>query len=103
VTVRLHDLTGLYLDLDPCLLLLNDDSKYQFSFCDKKVLMAGFKAAKKAILQQWITLDTNLKQFWIVSFHYIVCLECTTAKINKVKSTTVNSWMNISSALKEIL
>lgn len=103
VIVMLHDLTGLYLDLDPCLLLLNDDSKYQFSLGDKRVLMAGFTAAKKAILQQWITPDTNLKQFWIVSFHYIVCLECTTAKINKAKTTTVNTWMNIASALKELL
>lgn len=99
----LRDLTGLYFDLDPCLLLLNDDSLYQFSLCEKRVLMAGFTAAKKTILQQWIHPDTNIKQFWIVSFHYIVCLEGTTAKINNAKETTVNTWMNVATALKELL
>jgi len=74
-----------------------------FLYATKKVLMAGSTAAKKAISQQWITPDTSLKQFWIISFHYIVCLECTTAKINKAKLTTVNTWMNIASALKELL
>lgn len=87
VTRMLCDLIALYFDLDPCLLLLNDDSRYQFS---KKMLMAGFTAAKKIILQQWTHPDTNLKQFWIVSLRYIVCLDYMTAKINKAKAITVN-------------
>lgn len=74
----------------------------QFSLCDERVSVAEFTAAKKAILQKWngYTQIPNLRQFWMVFFHYVVYLEGATAKMNKAEKTNINTWMNIAAGLK---
>lgn len=100
VICKLSIFTSTVLNLDPCLLLLNDDSRYQFSSTQRRLLMAGLTSAKKTIVQRWFSPDINMEQFWITSFYNIACLECSTAKINKASQSTVNSWSDIIQALK---
>lgn len=98
----LKNITKLQFDLDPCLMLLNDDSSYKFTLVQRRLLMSGFTAAKKTILQQWFTPDMDLKRFWLFSFHNIVCLECSTARINGARIHTVTYWSKTAQALKEL-
>ncbi len=53
----LKRITKLELDLDPCLMLLNDDSSYNFTLVQRRLLMSGFTAAKKnyytAMVHTW--------------------------------------------------
>ncbi len=96
----LKRITKLELDLDPCLMLLNDDSSYNFTLVQRRLLMSGFTAAKKTITQQWFTPDMDPRRFWLLSFHYIVCLERSTARINGARIQTVTYWSSIAQALK---
>ncbi len=98
----LKRITKLELDLDPCLMLLNDDSSYNFTLVQRRLLMSGFTAAKKTITQQWFTPDMDPRRFWLLSFHYIVCLERSTARINGARIQTVTYWSSIAQALKEL-
>ena len=82
----LKHITKLQFDLDPCLMLLNDDSSYNFTLCLVSLLL------KKTIIQQWFTPDMDLRRFWLLSFHYIACLERSTARINGARIHTVTYW-----------
>ncbi len=83
-------------------MLLNDDSSFNFTLVQRRLLMSGFTAAKKTITQQWFTPDMDPRRFWLLSFHYIVCLERSTARINGARIQTVTYWSSIAQALKEL-
>ncbi len=70
---------------NPNLCLLNDDSGLCISSMQKRMLFAGFTAAKKTIIQNWFTPHMCGKTYWIHSLLQIVTYECTTARINGAK------------------
>lgn len=43
----LKNITKLHFVLDPCLILLNDESSYKFTLVQRRLLMSGFTAAEK--------------------------------------------------------
>ncbi len=66
---------------NPSLCLLNDDSCLCISLIQKRMLFAGFTAAKKTIIQNWFMPHVCGKTFWIRSLLQIVTCECTTAEL----------------------
>ncbi len=57
---------------NPSLCLLNDDSGLCISSMQKRMLFAGFTAAKKTIIQNWFTPHMCGKTYWIHSLLQIV-------------------------------
>ena len=57
-----------------------------------KLLFSGFTAAKKTILQNWITPGLHLESFWAVNLLNIAKLECTAVRLNHAKHITVETW-----------
>ncbi len=47
----------------------------------KRMLFAGFTAAKKTIIQNWFTPHMCRKTYWIRSLLQIVSCECTTVRV----------------------
>ncbi len=78
--------------VNPSLCLLNDDSGLCISSMQKRMLFAGFTAAKKTIIQNWFTQHMCGKTYWIHSLLQIVTYECTTARINGAKPLTIDAW-----------
>ena len=69
----------------------------------KKMLFAAFTAAKKTILQQWITPDISMYKFWIGCLQKIVNMEWTTARLNKARPHTVEGWEKFSNNISNLL
>jgi len=88
---------------NPGLCLLNDDSDSCITLLQKRMLFAGFTAAKKTIIQNWFTPHMCAKTYWIHSLHKIVTCECTTARINKAKPSTVGAWQCFSSKILDYI
>ncbi len=82
---------------NPSLCLLNDDSGLCISLIQKRMLFAGFTAAKKTIIQNWFTPHMYGTTYWIHSLLQIVTCECTTARINGAKPSTIEAWQCFSS------
>ncbi len=84
----------LWIDwlVNPSLWRLNDDSGFCISSMQKRMLFAGFTAAKKTIIQNWFTPHVCRKTYWIRSLLQIVTYECTTARINGAKPSTIDAW-----------
>lgn len=91
------------LVLDPCFCLLNDDSSLDLSLREKRLVFAGFTAAKKTIFQLWFKPDISAKCYWIRSLLDIASLEETTARLNNASLSTVNAWKDLCSRIKDIL
>ncbi len=94
--------------VNPSLCLLNDDSGLCISSMQKRMLFAGFTAAKKTIIQNWFTPHMCRKTYWIHSLLQIVIYECTTARVNGAKPSTIDAWQcfllnNIRDCIKEWL
>ncbi len=78
--------------VNPSLCLLNDDYGLCISSLQKRMLFAGFTAAKKTIIQNWFTPHMYGKTYWIHILLQIVTYECTTARINGAKPLTIDAW-----------
>ncbi len=87
----------------PSLCLLNDDSGLCISLIQKRTLFAGFTAAKNTIIQNWFTPHMCGKTYWIHSLLQIVTCECTTARINEAKPSTVDAWQCFSFNLRDYI
>lgn len=81
---------------NPALCLLNDTSDIPLKLVQCKMLFAGFTSAKKTITKHWFTPDVCMKSFWIHSLTKIVNMELTTARLNKARPATVESWKQFS-------
>ncbi len=87
----------LWIDwsVNPSLCLLNDDSGLCISSMQKRMLFAGFTAAKKTIIQNWFTPHMCRKTYWIRSLLQIVTYcngECATARVGGAKPSTMDAW-----------
>ncbi len=81
---------------------LNDDlSLYKLN--TKRMLFAGFTAAKKTIIQNWFTPHMRGKTYWIHSLLQIATCECTTAQINGAKPSTIDVWQCFSSNIPDYI
>ncbi len=58
----------------------------------KRMLFAGFTAAKKTIIQNWFTPHMCRKTYWIRSLLQIVTCECTTARVGGARPSTIDAW-----------
>ncbi len=92
VNLLLSSLLQIDWLVNPSLCLLNDDSGLCISSMQNRMLFAGFTAAKKTIIQNWFTPHMCGKTYWIRSLLQIVTYECTTARINGAKPSTVDAW-----------
>ncbi len=106
VDLVLSSLLQIYWFANPSLCLLNDDSGLCISLIQKRMLFAGFTAAKKTIIQNRFTPLMCGKTYWIHSLLQIVTCECTTAWINGAKPSTIDAWQcffsNIRDYIKEL-
>ncbi len=88
-------------------LVLNDDSGLCISSMQKRMLFAGFTAAKKTIIQNWFTPHMCRKTYWIRSLLQIVTCECTTARVGGARPSTIDAWQcflfDIRDCIKELL
>ncbi len=78
--------------VNPSLCLLNDDSGLCISSMQKRMLFAGFTAAKKTIIQNWFTPHMCGKTYWIRSLLQIVTCECATARVGGARPSTIDAW-----------
>ncbi len=92
VNLVLSSLLRIDWSVNPSLCLLNDDSGLCISSMQKRMLFAGFTAAKKTIIQNWFTPHMCRKTYWIRSLLQIVSCECTTARVGGAKPSTVDAW-----------
>ncbi len=71
----------------------------------KRMLFAGFTAAKKTIIQNWFTPHMCREAYWIRSLLQIVSCECSTARVGGARPSTIEAWqcflLNIRDYLKE--
>ncbi len=88
---------------NPSLCLLNDDSGLCISSMQKGMLFAGFTAAKKTIIQNWFTPHMCGKTNWIHSLLQIVTCECTTARVNGAKPSTIDAWRCFFSSVRDCI
>ncbi len=92
VNLVLSSLLRIDWSVNPSLCLLNDDSSLCISSMQKRMLFAGFTAVKMTIIQNWFTPHMCGKTYWIHSLLQIVTYECTTARINRAKPSTIDAW-----------
>ncbi len=69
----------------------------------KRMLFAGFTAAKNTVIQNWFTLHMCGKTNWIHSLLQIVTYECTTARINGAKPLTIDAWQCFLSDVRDCI
>ncbi len=92
VNLVLSSLLRIDWSVNPSLCLLNDDSGLCISSMQKRMLFAGFTAAKKTIIQNWFTPHMCRKTYWIHSLLQIVTCECATARVGGAKPSTIDAW-----------
>ncbi len=92
VNLVLSSLLRIDWSVNPSLCLLNDDSGLCISSMQKRMLFAGFTAAKKTIIQNWFTPHMCGKTYWIRSLLQIVTCECATARVGGAKPSTIDAW-----------
>ncbi len=92
VNLVLSSLLRIDWSVNPSLCLLNDDSGLCISSMQKRMLFAGFTAAKKTIIQNWFTPHMFGKTYWIHSLLQIVTCECTTARVGGARPSTIDAW-----------
>ncbi len=87
--------------------MIQNNSGLCISSIQKRMLFAGFTAAKKTIIQNWFTPHMCGKTYRIHSLLQIVAYECTTAWINGAKPSTIDAWQcflfNIRDYIKECI
>ncbi len=107
VNLVLSSLLQIDWSVNPSLCLLNDDSGLCINSMQKRMLFAGFTAAKKIIIQNWFTPLMCRKTYWIRSLLQIVSCECTTARVGGARPSTIDAWqcflMDIRDCIKELL
>ncbi len=105
VNLVLSSLLRIDWSVNPSLCLLNDDSGLCISSMQKRMLFAGFTAAKKTIIQNWFTPHMCRKTYWIRSLLQIVTCECATARIGGARPSTIDAWqcflLDIRDCIKE--
>ncbi len=103
VNLVLSSLLQINWLVNPSLCLLNDDSGLCISSMQKRMLFAGFTAAKKTIIQNWFAPHMCGKTYWIHSLLQIVTYECTTARINGAKPLTIDAWQCFLSDIRDCI
>ncbi len=103
VNLVLSSLLQIDWFINPSLCLLNDDSGLCINSMQKRMLFAGFTAAKKTIIQNWFTPHMCGKTYWIHSLLQIVTYECTTARINGAKPLTIDAWQCFLSDIRDCI
>ncbi len=105
VNLVLSSLLRIDWSVNPSLCLLNDDSGLCISSMQKKMLFAGFTAAKKTIIQNWFTPHMCRKTYWIRSLLQIETCEYTTARVGGARPSTIDAWqcflLDIRDCIKE--
>ncbi len=102
VNLVLSSLLRIDWSVNPSLCLLNDDSGLCISSMQKRMLFAGFTAAKKTIIQNWFTPHMCRKTYWIRSLLQIVTSECATAQVGGARPSTIDAF-DIRDCIKEWL
>ncbi len=92
VNLVLSSLLRIDWSVNPSLCLLNDDSGLCISSMQKRMLFAGFTAAKKTIIQNWFTPHMCRKTYWIRSLLQKVTCECATARVGGAKPSNIDAW-----------
>ncbi len=92
VNLVLSSLLRIDWSVNPSLCLLNDDSGLCISSMQKRMLFAGFTAAKKTIIQNWFTPHMCGKTYWIRSLLQIVTCEYATARVGGARPSTIDAW-----------
>uniref|UniRef100_A0A3B1KHZ5 Reverse transcriptase domain-containing protein n=1 Tax=Astyanax mexicanus TaxID=7994 RepID=A0A3B1KHZ5_ASTMX len=103
VNTVLSDILEIEYNFDPCLCLLNDNSNLELKMTQCKLLFSGFTAAKKTILQNWITPGLHMESFWVVNLLNIAKLECTAARLHHAKPITVETWQTFVLSILDFL
>ncbi len=92
VNLVLSSLLRIDWSVNPSLCLLNNDSSLCISSMQKRMLFAGFTAAKKTIIQNWFTPHCVEKHIGSVSLLQIVTCECATARVGGARPSTIDAW-----------
>ncbi len=105
VNLVLSSLLQIDWSVNSSLCLLNDDSGLCISSMQKKMLFAGFTAAKKTIIQNWFTPHMCRKTYWIRSLLQIVTCEFTMVRVGGARPSTIDAWqcllLDIRDCIKE--
>jgi len=76
----------------PSVLLLNDDSRCDFSKLRKIFWLAGLTSAKNLIAQHWLPPHTLDIYKCLIQLRDIIMLEISTARVNSAQILTLKIW-----------
>jgi len=103
VVDKVSDLIGRKLPLDPALLLLNDDSRFNISEVERKLRLAGMTAAKKIIFLRWRPPHQLSMKHWLQALLEAIYLEWSSARINNSKPRTLEMWKKAAEDVQTLL
>lgn len=101
ISSTLSDMLEINIPCSPTLLLLNDDSTFDFSLQQKRTLWAGLTAAKKMLALRWQPPHTLPWRQWANSFLDIVMMERSVARMHGASKKTIQAWDAAYSLVKE--
>lgn len=100
---ELSGLIGKQIPLDPVLLLLNDDSKFELVERQRKLWLAGLTATKRMIVLRWLPPHHLSMTHWLRTFLEVIHMEWSSARVNGAKAQTLLMWNNAADRLKNML
>lgn len=103
VVDKVSDLIGRKLPLEPALLLLNDDSRFNIAEVERKLWLASMTAAKKMIVLRWLPPHQLSIKHWLQALLEVIYLEWSSARINNSKSQTLQMWKKAAEDVKTLL
>ncbi len=92
VNLVLSSLLRIDWSVDPGLCLLGDDSGLCIGSMQKRMLFAGFTAAKRTMMQSWFTPHMCREACWIRGLLRVVSCECAAARVGGPRPSTVDAW-----------
>ena len=101
VVDKVSDLVGRKFPLEPA--LLNDDSRFKIAEIERKLWLAGMKAAKKIIVFRWLPLHQLSVKYWLQTLLEVIYLEWSSAHINNAKPRTLEMWKKAAEDVKKLL
>lgn len=101
ICAQLSDIFSLSIPVSVTTILLNDLSQLSLPRHQRRLIFAGFTAAKKLVAVRWKHPDKLSVINWLLTFLDIIYLELSTARVIGIDESKVNVWVSMARKLKE--
>ncbi len=92
VFLMVSELCDRFIPKHPNICLLNDDSELNLNVYQRRILHTALTAAKKVIKKMWYEPTFPADKMCPIELKNIALLECSTARMNRVKPWTIKAW-----------